>query len=186
MKINWGSKRQPVQQKVRFEVFKRDLFKCQYCGRTPPNVTLQVDHIIPVSGGGLSDQDNLITSCFDCNVGKGSRPLGSVPKPLSDRAEEIREQELQISEYSRIIADKRDRIESESFLVASVLYPNSKSIGSREYASIKRFVTDMGFEAVLESADIASADIASVKFNPGADRFKYFCGVCWRKIRSNK
>lgn len=48
-------KRKPLSKKVRFEIFKRDSFKCQYCGGASPEVVLHVDHINPVSKGGDND-----------------------------------------------------------------------------------------------------------------------------------
>ena len=60
---------------MRFEVFKRDAFTCQYCGRKAPDVVLQVDHIYPQSKGGASDILNLVTSCAECNNGKSDREL---------------------------------------------------------------------------------------------------------------
>lgn len=45
-------KRKSISKKLRFEVFKRDKFTCQYCGRKAPDVVLQIDHISPVSKGG--------------------------------------------------------------------------------------------------------------------------------------
>lgn len=62
--------RKVIPKKTRFEVFKRDKFKCQYCGKTPPDVILHVDHINPVSKGGTNNILNLITACFECNMGK--------------------------------------------------------------------------------------------------------------------
>ena len=38
-----------ISKKIRFEVFKRDGFTCQYCGKSPPGVTLEADHIKPFS-----------------------------------------------------------------------------------------------------------------------------------------
>ena len=64
-----------VNPKLRFEVFKRDNFTCQYCGEKPPEVTLEVDHLIPVSKGGTDDQKNLITSCIECNRGKSNEEV---------------------------------------------------------------------------------------------------------------
>ena len=69
------SKRKSISKKLRFEVFKRDNFKCQYCGKSAPDVILHVDHIFPVKEGGTNDILNLITSCSDCNLGKGARLL---------------------------------------------------------------------------------------------------------------
>lgn len=64
-----------MMKKTRFEVFKRDSFTCQYCGRSAPEVVLRVDHMKPVALDGNDDMLNLITSCFDCNAGKSDRLL---------------------------------------------------------------------------------------------------------------
>ena len=60
-----------IPPKLRFDVFRRDKFVCQYCGACGPNVELEIDHEIPVSRGGTDDIKNLKTACFDCNRGKG-------------------------------------------------------------------------------------------------------------------
>lgn len=70
-----GKTRKGIPKKIRFEVFKRDLFKCQYCGSEAPEVVLQIDHINPVFNGGGNDITNLITACFACNIGKGKIKL---------------------------------------------------------------------------------------------------------------
>ena len=67
--------RKAITKKLRFEVFKRDGFKCQYCGNEAPKVVLNVDHINPVAKGGKNDILNLITSCEGCNAGKSDRLL---------------------------------------------------------------------------------------------------------------
>jgi 5-methylcytosine-specific restriction endonuclease McrA len=46
------NRRKELSKKTRFEVFKRDAFRCQYCGQTPPTVILELDHIGPIAGGG--------------------------------------------------------------------------------------------------------------------------------------
>jgi hypothetical protein len=74
-----------LSKKTRFEVFKRDGFACQYCGRNSETVVLEVDHIDPKANGGSDDSINLITACFDCNRGKSDRKLGDVhPRPDAD------------------------------------------------------------------------------------------------------
>jgi HNH endonuclease len=67
--------RKAISKTLRFEVFKRDSFKCQYCGAEAPNVLLHIDHIKPVAGGGTNELMNLITSCMPCNLGKRDVPL---------------------------------------------------------------------------------------------------------------
>lgn len=64
--------------KTRFSVLKRDGFRCQYCGADPKkdeSVILHVDHIIPKSKGGGDEMENLVTSCFKCNIGKSNNLL---------------------------------------------------------------------------------------------------------------
>ena len=60
--------RTSISKKLRFEIFKRDSFKCQYCGKESPNVILEIDHINPISNGGKNDILNLITCCFDLRI----------------------------------------------------------------------------------------------------------------------
>jgi 5-methylcytosine-specific restriction endonuclease McrA len=56
--------------KLRFQILERDGFTCRYCGRKPPEVVLQIDHVVPVSKGGFATTDNLVTACRECNNGK--------------------------------------------------------------------------------------------------------------------
>jgi len=56
--------------RLRFGILSRDNFTCQYCGRKAPDVILHIDHIRPLSKGGSSNKDNLITACQECNYGK--------------------------------------------------------------------------------------------------------------------
>lgn len=59
--------------KLRWQILERDNFTCQYCGRNvrDDHVKLQIEHIIPKSKGGTSAPNNLLTSCVECNLGKG-------------------------------------------------------------------------------------------------------------------
>jgi len=92
------TKRKPITKKLRFEVFKRDSFTCQYCGRKAPDVLLQVDHIDPVALSGTNDVLNLITACFDCNSGKSDRRLSdnSVLDKQREQLEQLQERKEQI------------------------------------------------------------------------------------------
>src|SRR5688572_9937880 len=60
----------------RRNIFLRDAYTCQYCGRSPHARDLNLDHVMPRSRGGKSSWDNLVTSCRDCNLRKG----GSTPE----------------------------------------------------------------------------------------------------------
>ena len=66
-----------IWAKKRFEVFKRDGFRCQYCWKCSKDVTLEIDHIIPQANWGNDDFNNLITACRECNMGKWKEELDS-------------------------------------------------------------------------------------------------------------
>lgn len=51
----------------------RDNFSCQYCGKHPPKDEITVDHILPRSRGGLSSFENTVLACVDCNKKKEDR-----------------------------------------------------------------------------------------------------------------
>ena len=62
----------PAQLRVR--VLTRDGFRCKMCGVTAEEMKLHVDHIVPVSRGGITEERNLQTLCQKCNLGKGALP----------------------------------------------------------------------------------------------------------------
>lgn len=66
-----------VSKRLRFEILRRDNHTCQYCGEKAPDVTLHVDHVVPVTLGGSDKPDNLVAACKDCNLGKTSVPAGA-------------------------------------------------------------------------------------------------------------
>ncbi len=79
--------RKPISKSTRFEVFKRDAFTCQYCGKKAPDVILHLEHINPVAGGGGNEIMNLLTACVDCNLGKGARRLDDNTAIAKQRAQ---------------------------------------------------------------------------------------------------
>ena len=62
-----------VSNKMRFSIYKRDGYRCRYCGRTNTFTDLEIDHIIPIAKGGKSTYDNLQTLCKRCNMQKGDK-----------------------------------------------------------------------------------------------------------------
>lgn len=174
--------RKAISTRTRFEVFKRDGFKCLYCGRTPPNVLLHVDHIIPVCQGGDNSRDNLATSCDKCNFGKAGISLTAVPKSLQDRAAESIEREKQVKALARALKAEKNRIEADAWEVAELFIDHFNLDGIRKdlLQSIIGFIQRMPAPDVVASMQLAlgrrghcSRDLA----------FRYFCGVCWGKIK---
>lgn len=61
----------PTVKLTKSEVFRRDQYTCQYCGKRTKELT--IDHIIPRSKDGSHTWVNLITACPKCNLYKGGR-----------------------------------------------------------------------------------------------------------------
>lgn len=65
-----------MTSKLRQHIKERDGFTCKQCGASvekEPNLLLEIDHIIPISKGGLTTEDNLQTLCWRCNRSKGAK-----------------------------------------------------------------------------------------------------------------
>ena len=173
--------RKALSKKTRFEVFKRDGFICQYCGSHPPKAILHVDHIVPVAKGGGNEMDNLVTSCDQCNSGKGAIPLSSVPMSLREKAARVKESEEQLAAYAEVMRAKKHRMENDCWEVAEPFMRNFKQDWMRpqDLLSIRRFLES------IASFDAACAmETAIGKFPYSRDKaFRYFCGICWRLVR---
>lgn len=66
--------RSKMTNSLRYDILKRDGYKCQICGSTAQDgVKLHIDHIIPVSKGGRTVKSNLRTLCDRCNLGKSDK-----------------------------------------------------------------------------------------------------------------
>lgn len=171
-----------ISKKIRFEVFKRDHFRCCYCGSVPPRVILEVDHIDPKSEGGGDDINNLITACFDCNRGKRDIPLNKIPPQLGENLEVLQEKEEQIKEYRKFIKRIENRIKRDIEEVSDVYannYPGWILSDQFKHVSIKRFLAQLPKHVVIDA--FRNAMSICGKDRDGA--IKYFCGTCWGKIR---
>ena len=74
IKITANIERSKMSESLRYDVFKRDNFKCCMCGMSAKDgAKLHVDHIIPVSKGGKTYINNLQTLCWKCNRSRGSK-----------------------------------------------------------------------------------------------------------------
>jgi hypothetical protein len=171
-----------ISKKLRFDVFKRDGFQCVYCGAHPSEtVLLEVDHVHPVAEGGSNDMDNLVTACWDCNRGKGAALLSSIPQSLEEKAAVVAEREAQIRAYYQILELRKERQDEEAWSVADIFMERfAEDSIRREYmVSIRMFLERLNVFEVREAMEIACAK----KYSTGP-AWKYFCGVCWNKVRS--
>jgi 5-methylcytosine-specific restriction endonuclease McrA len=64
----------------RKNILRRDGHRCQYCGRS--DLSLTIDHVLPLSRGGEDTWENLVCACVQCNNRKGDRTPDESSMPL--------------------------------------------------------------------------------------------------------
>jgi hypothetical protein len=170
-----------MRPSVRFDVFKRDGFTCAYCGRKPPEVTLEVDHIIPRAEGGDDAVDNLTTACMDCNRGKGAGLLDDrapVDVDLEQRAELIRERERQLRAYHDARREQVDREEAQITAVYEYWFHVWSETSVPHYyvpndGTLRRYVNSLGPDEVMRCMDIARRKFYRLNTKP----VRYLVGI---------
>ena len=65
------SRPRPQLKLTRREVFRRDNYTCQYCGKHTSDLT--IDHVVPRHQGGRHIWNNVVAACPVCNHRKGGR-----------------------------------------------------------------------------------------------------------------
>lgn len=67
-----------MTKKLREHIKERDNYTCCQCGNSThiePNLLLEIDHILPVAKGGITEESNLQTLCWKCNRTKSDKIL---------------------------------------------------------------------------------------------------------------
>jgi len=177
-----------VSKRIRFEVFKRGGFKCQYCGRTPPEVILEIDHVIPKAAGGQENINNYITACFDCNRGKGSVKLESVPASLQDNIAQLKERRRQLKAYNKFLRELQEETEEAIEQVNRVFnkyFQDYQLSDSFRNNTLKRFLSHLPGAKLCEAMDNACSQFINMGTNGWISRraIQYFCGICWNWIK---
>jgi hypothetical protein len=184
-----------VSPRVRFDIFERDRFTCTYCGRTPPHVLLELDHVIPRARDGSDDPSNLTTSCEDCNRGKAARLLNpdAVPMITPDAIDRMEERIAQSEAFARLAVRLR---ELEDDAVATVIDAWAHCFGAKskelktgtwwvftgdqqfpDTSTIRRLLKIISLADILEAVDITGSRKGLATYWT----CRYFYGICWRK-----
>lgn len=175
-----------ISKRLRFEILRRDNHACRYCGRSAPEVKLNVDHVVPAALGGSDEPSNLVASCADCNGGKSSMTpdAGTVEDVASDAMRWARalEQAAQLHRTARDknASDNRDFIDE----VINV-EPGAKvfTYMEKNYRETLLRFRDLGLD--LDDLRYAIGQVPTHRLF-GMSRWKYFCGVCWSIIRERQ
>ena len=152
--------RKSLSKKIRFEVFKRDAFTCQYCGRKAPDVVLQIDHIEPVSKGGTNEFLNLVTSCVACNSGKSDRRLSdnSVLEKQRQQLQDLQERKEQIEmlfEWKKGLMDLDDQVTQELSDVWSAAAPGF-SLNQSGLNGLRKLTKQFSVDEIITAMHISA------------------------------
>ena len=156
------TKRKSISKKIRFEVFKRDKFTCQYCGGKAPSILLEIDHIKPIASGGDNGILNLVTSCFDCNRGKGKRELSDACviekqmveiESMADRVDQLRA--IQDWRDELVLSINKDGNRILNIISNNPLHELSEHDRKYHLTEIMSLIKRFGYELIEDATFIA-------------------------------
>lgn len=177
------AKRKSLKNSIRFEVFKRDSFTCQYCGQKAPDVILEVDHIIPVKEGGTNDIMNLVTACRECNSGKSCKLLSddTVIEKRRKQAEDLQEKlemmEMLAEWQKSMLCETEMQLEQLEKLLRS--YYAESGFTEKGERTLRQLIKKFGYQEVYDAFDTALN-----YYDTKEQAFSKIGGICYnRKYR---
>ena len=155
-----ATKRKAISKRIRFEVFKRDSFTCQYCGKAAPDALLVIDHIKPVAKGGDNNIVNLVTSCDPCNSGKSDKSLSENTEVEKQRRQlealnERRQQLEMIMRWREQIKGVDETAIDAAADAFSVALDNKVNVAANGRKILSKWIKKYGLAEVLEAIDIS-------------------------------
>lgn len=178
------AERKTLSKKIRFEVLKRDKFTCQYCGKSAPDVVLEIDHIKPVSKGGKNDIMNLVTSCKDCNRGKSNIELSddSVVKRQQAQLQEMAERKEQLEmmlEWRESLNDfEEECVEAVNDIFC---YQTNWGISEHGKKKVKKWIAEFSLIEVLDATETAIDYYYDGSEESWNTAFNKISGICYVK-----
>jgi len=181
--------RRAVSKRLRFEILKRDGYRCQYCGATPLDLPLHVDHVIPLANGGTNDPLNLVTACADCNGGKAAIPLSERRLTPSRSIREVRDQVLQIRAWldaqKDVAAARAEMVEFYWEQWCSRGLPGTTGAYESLKVRIKSALERAGEDGVIEAMDATARKFPSAPSHYWELTCRYWSG-CIRRFAERR
>lgn len=178
--------RKSTGKRLRFEIFKRDGFRCRYCGADPVKTVLQIDHVIAVANGGTNEPDNLVTACRECNAGKSAVPLDTVKYATQADAETVREQTEQLRDFLALQKELADAQREAAGLIAAQWEASIGPMTQGMFDRIPGLMREWSLEKLAEAMAITARKqgTTGVEFDSyrATSQAKYFHGILrrWR------
>jgi hypothetical protein len=169
-----------VSKRTRYEVLRRDGYRCRYCGATPDTgAQLTVDHVTPVSLGGTNDPSNLVAACLDCNLGKGASA------PDAPLVQDVAGDHVAWTNAVQQ-AHAEDRAERDALAVVVDAFGAEWDTWQRGGARLPKPPNWRGSVASFLAAGLNEDDLTEfvrIAMESRADDvWRYFCGVAWNTV----
>jgi hypothetical protein len=173
-----------VSKRLRFEILRRDNHACRYCGATAPDAVLTIDHVVPTALGGDDEPSNLVTACRDCNSGKTSMPADAAL--IDDVSADAVRWAAAMKQVAAIRAQElEDRRELMSWF--NMLWCEWTNWRNEPFdAPDGAFLSIPDFIAAGLTRDELSELLVVAMRSQASDKWRYFCGCCWKRIRQNQ
>lgn len=176
-----------VSKRLRFEVLRRDGFACRYCGAKAAESELTIDHVQPVALGGEDVAENLVAACPDCNAGKAAiQPDQEMVDGVADDA--LRWAKA-MEEAAAIKAAERKEIDAYARRLKRAWNKWRMDEGHGDPFPLPtawRESAEQFRNAGLEPKEVERLIEVAMTKAYLSDRWRYFCGCCWRVIRERQ
>lgn len=171
-------------KRLRFEILKRDGFRCRYCGASAASSVLHVDHVVPESAGGEDAADNLVTACADCNGGKSNIGLDE-SRLSSATTEDIQQNADDIRAYMEACREQKQARDSLRELAAQCYWDTvgplvGDKISHVLDASLLGIMERDGLPMLMKGMEVTAVRAARPPWMDVHDAAKYFFGVMKR------
>lgn len=171
-----------ISPSLRYQVLRRDGYKCRYCGISADETKLVVDHVYPDSLGGETKAENLASACVPCNGGKAATPpdaafVAQVEKDTEKWAAAVRE----VAAKAETAREGQEH-HQELFQKAWATYADQRGHGYNLPAGWRNAINTY-IAGGLTDFELAGL-LDSVMERPGIeDRFSYFCGAARKRAK---
>jgi hypothetical protein len=180
--------RKCIGKKMRFEIMKRDGFACIYCGRKPPEVALEIDHVVAIAANGAHHPSNMVTACYDCNAGKGKRSLTEIPVSLAVQIERAAQTRKKLEEHHKVLQDIEALEREDAWKILHLLHlkelEEEGSTRTDWFRGVSHLLKRVDREVLFDLAAWTASNHSFRKSDKS--RFLTFCKAAWNIVREGE
>lgn len=170
-------------KRLRFEILKRDGFRCRYCGVSAASAVLHVDHVVAESAGGEDVPENLVTACAACNGGKSNVGLDE-SRLSTTTVEDIQQNTEDIKAYLEACRAQKQARDGLHALAAEYYWENiGPLVGDRISPSLDgallKIMEEDGLPMLIQGMEATYRKVSTQRMS-ATDAARYFFGVMKR------